>query len=392
MIGLGVYVKSSSPPLAPLPDPCGSEILADISSSFTTTSTPTPAQPPPPAGEQRQLLKAPHPSHILKCPRCASSDTKFCYYNNYSLSQPRYFCKNCKRYWTAGGSLRNVPVGGGLRKNKRFKLKLAAEAEAAAIATGDLTASDLSAQQQHYEVKPPSLVVPSSGAMGSCITSTSSVVSGLPANFAGTLPPNFHSTDSIRTSPGSDNCSGSTVEYTGNDNCTGAAAAALLLDQQRNSNQVQHFFRDMHAHVVPPQFYSRYAANITPSNQQYAGSSDEQGASYHAFGYGNVPSSRGMNLHVADEVVGSNPSQGHIYSSGSVAYSAMADSSCEGGDLSSNQRQGIKDEIITTNYPTYDWQTISESLLNGAGTEGFLPLLGGTWPDFSQFQDPSGPG
>ncbi|KAL3519783.1 hypothetical protein ACH5RR_017932 [Cinchona calisaya] len=55
----------------------------------------------------------------LKCPRCNSSNTKFCYYNNYSLSQPRHFCKACKRYWTRGGTLRNVPVGGGCRKNKR---------------------------------------------------------------------------------------------------------------------------------------------------------------------------------------------------------------------------------------------------------------------------------
>lgn len=57
----------------------------------------------------------------LKCPRCDSSNTKFCYYNNYSLSQPRHFCKACKRYWTRGGTLRNVPVGGGCRKNKRIK-------------------------------------------------------------------------------------------------------------------------------------------------------------------------------------------------------------------------------------------------------------------------------
>ncbi|KAE9587941.1 hypothetical protein Lal_00003204 [Lupinus albus] len=55
----------------------------------------------------------------LKCPRCDSTNTKFCYYNNYSLSQPRYFCKSCKRYWTKGGTLRNVPVGGGCRKAKR---------------------------------------------------------------------------------------------------------------------------------------------------------------------------------------------------------------------------------------------------------------------------------
>ncbi|KGN49237.1 dof zinc finger protein DOF1.4 [Cucumis sativus] len=56
-----------------------------------------------------------------KCPRCDSLNTKFCYYNNYSLSQPRYLCKTCRRYWTHGGTLRNVPVGGGCRKGKRLK-------------------------------------------------------------------------------------------------------------------------------------------------------------------------------------------------------------------------------------------------------------------------------
>eukprot|EP00257_Ricinus_communis_P011306 XP_002532252.2 dof zinc finger protein DOF2.1 [Ricinus communis] len=65
----------------------------------------------------------PQPEQALKCPRCDSTNTKFCYYNNYSLSQPRYFCKSCRRYWTKGGTLRNVPVGGGCRKNKRSTKK-----------------------------------------------------------------------------------------------------------------------------------------------------------------------------------------------------------------------------------------------------------------------------
>ncbi|XP_060178506.1 dof zinc finger protein DOF1.8-like [Lycium barbarum] len=55
---------------------------------------------------------------LKNCPRCNSANTKFCYYNNYSLSQPRFFCKTCRRYWTDGGSLRNVPVGGVSRKSK----------------------------------------------------------------------------------------------------------------------------------------------------------------------------------------------------------------------------------------------------------------------------------
>lgn len=58
------------------------------------------------------------PDKILPCPRCNSLDTKFCYYNNYNVSQPRHFCKACQRYWTAGGNMRNVPVGAGRRKNK----------------------------------------------------------------------------------------------------------------------------------------------------------------------------------------------------------------------------------------------------------------------------------
>ncbi|RZS14584.1 hypothetical protein BHM03_00046288 [Ensete ventricosum] len=58
------------------------------------------------------------PEKTLPCPRCKSLDTKFCYYNNYSVNQPRYLCRNCQRYWTAGGTMRNVPVGAGRRKNK----------------------------------------------------------------------------------------------------------------------------------------------------------------------------------------------------------------------------------------------------------------------------------
>ncbi|XP_059659116.1 dof zinc finger protein DOF3.1-like [Cornus florida] len=57
-----------------------------------------------------------------KCTRCDTPNTKFCYYNNYSLSQPCYFCKTSRgRYWSGGGTLRNVPVGGGCRKGKRAK-------------------------------------------------------------------------------------------------------------------------------------------------------------------------------------------------------------------------------------------------------------------------------
>ncbi|KAK8618775.1 hypothetical protein V6N13_132756 [Hibiscus sabdariffa] len=69
-----------------------------------------------PTGFQQMKAPAFPEQEQLKCPRCDSSNTKFCYYNNYNLSQPRHFCKNCRRYWTKGGALRNIPVGGGTRK------------------------------------------------------------------------------------------------------------------------------------------------------------------------------------------------------------------------------------------------------------------------------------
>lgn len=71
--------------------------------------------------DRARLAKIPQPETALKCPRCESTNTKFCYFNNYNLSQPRHYCKTCRRYWTRGGALRNVPVGGGCRRNKKNK-------------------------------------------------------------------------------------------------------------------------------------------------------------------------------------------------------------------------------------------------------------------------------
>ncbi|OIW09175.1 hypothetical protein TanjilG_11313 [Lupinus angustifolius] len=79
-------------------------------------------RPGPIADQGNQLTKMALPDQVTqKCPRCESTNTKFCYYNNYNLSQPRHFCKTCRRYWTKGGALRNVPVGGGCRRNKKNK-------------------------------------------------------------------------------------------------------------------------------------------------------------------------------------------------------------------------------------------------------------------------------
>nr|GFA72840.1 DOF zinc finger protein DOF4.6-like [Tanacetum cinerariifolium] len=62
------------------------------------------------ANQVTETKKRPE-ERAINCSNCKSSNTKFCYYNNYSLAQPRYFCKGCRKYWTQGSSLRNVTVG-----------------------------------------------------------------------------------------------------------------------------------------------------------------------------------------------------------------------------------------------------------------------------------------
>lgn len=84
----------------------------------------------------------------VKCPRCDSLNTKFCYYNNYNLSQPRHFCKSCRRYWTKGGVLRNVPVGGGCRKTKRSKPKSNVSSSSPDNAQGDAKSSAQSSSSE----------------------------------------------------------------------------------------------------------------------------------------------------------------------------------------------------------------------------------------------------
>ncbi|PIA62734.1 hypothetical protein AQUCO_00200633v1 [Aquilegia coerulea] len=120
-----IKVQEGSQPLV-------SEELADATSSGNNENPKTPSyenevgvtkddrneeeQSDTSSSQEKSILKK--PDKILPCPRCNSMDTKFCYYNNYNVNQPRHFCKNCQRYWTAGGTMRNVPVGAGRRKNK----------------------------------------------------------------------------------------------------------------------------------------------------------------------------------------------------------------------------------------------------------------------------------
>ncbi|XP_039008920.1 dof zinc finger protein DOF2.2-like [Hibiscus syriacus] len=106
--------------------------------------------------EEKQEFKVPQPEAPLKCPRCESTNTKFCYFNNYSLTQPRHFCKTCRRYWTRGGALRNVPVGGSGRRNKKKKNRsssskptASSERQSGPNSTNDVIPSEITAHLPH---------------------------------------------------------------------------------------------------------------------------------------------------------------------------------------------------------------------------------------------------
>ncbi|KAF5752926.1 dof zinc finger protein DOF5.3-like [Tripterygium wilfordii] len=104
----------------------GGERKISINGSTLLEPTPSPSPSPSPSSSTKPTntttttttTTSSDQKENLRCPRCDSSNTKFCYYNNYNLTQPRHFCKTCRRYWTKGGALRNVPIGGGCRKNK----------------------------------------------------------------------------------------------------------------------------------------------------------------------------------------------------------------------------------------------------------------------------------
>uniref|UniRef100_A0A5B7B743 Dof zinc finger protein n=1 Tax=Davidia involucrata TaxID=16924 RepID=A0A5B7B743_DAVIN len=135
-------------------------------------------------GGDRRLRPHHHQNHqaALKCPRCESLNTKFCYYNNYNLSQPRHFCKSCRRYWTKGGVLRNVPVGGGCRKTKRSKPKGSADAprERKSNSHSSSESSSLTASTTAATI--------TTATPTATVTATTEVVSASSSTSASTLP------------------------------------------------------------------------------------------------------------------------------------------------------------------------------------------------------------
>ncbi|XP_066357780.1 dof zinc finger protein DOF1.6-like [Miscanthus floridulus] len=106
-----------------------------------------------------------------QCPRCASRDTKFSYYNNYNTAQPRHFCRACRRYWTLGGSLRNVPVGGSTRKRPRRPTRAMAAAVAAVMATPSSTTTTTTAWAGSSPFASPAPLLQGAGGGGLLVSS-----------------------------------------------------------------------------------------------------------------------------------------------------------------------------------------------------------------------------
>ncbi|GMI68095.1 DOF protein 3.4, OBF binding protein 1 [Hibiscus trionum] len=125
------------------------------------------------SGDQnRRLTKAhgapPPEQDQLLCPRCDSTNTKFCYYNNYNFSQPRYFCKSCRRYWTHGGTLRDIPVGGATRKNaKRSRSSTATTTHGTAFSTTNAAATTVAASHHNFPLPATPVLLPISANQGS---------------------------------------------------------------------------------------------------------------------------------------------------------------------------------------------------------------------------------
>ncbi|XP_057529126.1 dof zinc finger protein DOF5.3-like [Amaranthus tricolor] len=135
----------------------------------------------------------------LRCPRCDSTNTKFCYYNNYNLTQPRHFCKTCRRYWTKGGTLRNVPIGGGCRKNKTIS------GNASSVASGLVKSASNSMAKAKASLSSELLVNGNPGFLGTGLLDHfhhhSELQSGYPNPiFFPSLPQNSHILSLLRGS------------------------------------------------------------------------------------------------------------------------------------------------------------------------------------------------
>ncbi|XP_068656897.1 dof zinc finger protein DOF3.4-like [Aristolochia californica] len=142
---------------------------------------------PSESGDRRQarVTQAPAQEEHLRCPRCDSTNTKFCYYNNYNLSQPRYFCKACRRYWTKGGALRNIPVGGGTRKSaKRSRTMTTPSSVASSDSSPSLSLPSIPFSDPDVRAPGAALDINFSGSFSSLLSSSDGVPSGAPGFLA----------------------------------------------------------------------------------------------------------------------------------------------------------------------------------------------------------------
>ncbi|PWA84608.1 hypothetical protein CTI12_AA005550 [Artemisia annua] len=72
-----------------------------------------------------------------------------------SPEHPRHFCRRCRRHWTHGGVLRDIPVGGGRRKNTKRKKPMNPT-----ITSGYVTTFDQPEYQDYQSVMPPTQGLP----------------------------------------------------------------------------------------------------------------------------------------------------------------------------------------------------------------------------------------
>ncbi|XP_068655286.1 dof zinc finger protein DOF3.4-like [Aristolochia californica] len=141
---------------------------------------------PTESGDRRQVRVSPAAAQEenLRCPRCDSTNTKFCYYNNYNLSQPRHFCKACRRYWTKGGALRNIPVGGGTRKSaKRSRTTTTSSDSSPSLQLPSVPVSD-PLSDHDLTAEGPTLDINFSGSFSSLLSSSAGMPAGAPGFLA----------------------------------------------------------------------------------------------------------------------------------------------------------------------------------------------------------------
>lgn len=174
------------------------------------------------SGKEKEFKK---PDTVLPCARCNSMRTKFCYFNNYNANQPRHYCKDCKRYWTDGGTLRDVPVGSARRKNR-------------SDANGDVAGTS---RRRSRVFKPLAIPGPAAEESGAATTSGSEMVLGKPLCPAHNTEEQKNSTDLV--GPGDNkeekSCLSSAVAPSGSSDNSGSNSAAVTASTQSSTDGTQ---------------------------------------------------------------------------------------------------------------------------------------------------------